>query len=594
MADFVSQDLHFYIVLLLLPGTLGMLAFTRRSPDSILLAALGLLLVTGILTPAEALIGFSNQGLVTIAVLYAVVGGLSETGAVAWVSRWVLGSPGNSRLAQFQLLFPATVLSAFVNNSPVVAMFTSAVQNWCKRSAFQPSQLLLPLSYISILGGTCTLIGTSTNLVVDGMMRQNGLVGFELFDLAWVGVPLVLVGGIYLVLAGPWLLPKREGAVESFDNVREYLVEMQVRPDCELVGQTVQDAGLRNLPGLFLVEIDRQGELLTAISPTMQIYGGDRLVFAGAVESVVELRRIRGLEVATNQAFKLKGNIRQRRLFEAVISSESPAVGCSIREARFRHRYNAAVLSVARNGRRIHGKLGDIVLKAGDTLLLEAQKGFMFKYGNSREFLLVSRLENTNGVQHEKAPVALGLLVVMLGLVLADILDLLQSALLTAGLMRLTGCMNLDAARKNIDYRVLLTIACAFGLGAAIQKVGLADLIAQQALALSGGDAFLLLIAIYLTTVLLTETITNNAAAIVMFPIAWSAAESLGVSVTPFAVAVMVAASASFVTPIGYQTNLMVQGPGGYHFGDYVRLGLPLSILVAITALWVIPNVWAF
>ena len=584
----------FFVVLFLFPATLVLLASNRFSVDAVLMVVLGVLLVLGILTPSEALAGFSNQGLITIAVLYAVVAGLRETGAVDWLSHWVLGRPGHSRLAQFQLLLPAAALSAFVNNSPVVAMFTSAVQNWCKRSRFKPSQLLLPLSYISILGGTCTLIGTSTNLVIDGLMRQQALQGFALFELAWVGVPLVVVGCIYLVLASPVLLPRREGAAESFDNVREYLVEMEVRPGCELIGQSVQEAGLRHLPGLFLVEIARSGDVLTVVSPRARIQAEDRLVFAGAVESVVELRRIRGLEVASDQVFKLQGSQSGRRLFEAVISAESPAIGKSIRDARFRHRYNAAVLSVARNGQRLRGKLGDLVLRPGDTLLLEGQKGFLFKFRNSREFLLISRLENSDGVRHERAPLALGLLAGMLALVLFDVMRLLEAALLTVGVMRVSGCMTLEAARKNIDYRVLLTIACAFGLGAAIEKVGLAGQIAHHALVLAGGDAFLLLVAVYLVTVLLTETITNNAAAIVMFPIALSTAETLGVSVTPYAVAVMVAASASFVTPIGYQTNLMVQGPGGYRFGDYVRLGLPLSTLVAVTALWVIPRVWPF
>ncbi|WP_426415796.1 SLC13 family permease [Aestuariirhabdus sp. LZHN29] len=584
----------FLVVMLLLPTVLGLLALGRFPADIVLLVSLGILLLTNILTPVEALAGFSNQGLVTIALLYVVVAGLRETGAIDWLSRWVLGRPRNLMAARAQLLFPVALLSAFVNNSPVVAMFTSAVQSWCKRSPFTPSQLLLPLSYASILGGTCTLVGTSTNLVVDGLMRQGGFQGFSLFELAWVGVPLVLVGCIYLLLFSRFLLADRMGAAESFDDVREYTVEMVVSPECELIGQTIEQAGLRHLPGLFLVEVGRAGEVLTVVSPRTLIQAGDQLVFAGAVASVVELRRIRGLEVAADQLFKVEGEHGDRRLFEAVVSGQSPCAGKSIRDARFRHRYNAAVLAVARNGQRLTGKLGDVVLRAGDTLLLEAQKGFLFKFGNSREFLLISRLANSRNLRYDKAPLALAVLITMLGLTAFGVLGLMQAALLAVGGMLASGCLTIDSARKSIDYRVLLVIACAFGLGAAIQKVGLAELIAAKALAISGGDAFLLLVAIYLVTVLLTESITNNAAAIVMFPIAVSAAQSLGVNAAPFAVAVMVAASASFVTPIGYQTNLMVQGPGGYRFVDYVRLGLPLSILVAVTALTIIPRVWAF
>ena len=542
----------------LLVGALGLLASNRYPPDIVLVAVAGLLLVCTILTPGEALAGFSNQGIATIAVLYVVVAGLRESGTVDWLSRWIMGRPSNLLTAQLRLLLPAASLSAFANNSPDVAMFTSAVQTWCQRTGFKPSQLLLPLSYASILGGTCTLIGTSTNLVVDGMLRQAGLGGFSLFELAWIGVPLTLIGIAYLLVFSRFLLPMRDSASVSFDNIREYLVEMKVDKDSELVGQTVEEAGLRHLPGLYLVEINRGDEIFSA-TPQTQFHSGDQLVFAGAVESVVELRRIRGMAPVTTQAFKLNGHQRDRRLFEAVLAGASPAVGMSIRQARFRHRYNAAVLSVARNGERLKGKLGNIILQPGDTLLLEAQKGFLFKYRNSREFLLISRLSHADNMNHEKAPLALAILVGMLTIVSLNICGILQAGILAVGLLRMTGCLSVEVARKSIDFRVLLVIACAFGLGAAIQKVGLSTLIVTQTMTIAGTDPFVLFAMIYLVTVLLTETITNNAAAIVMFPIAVSAAESLGVNVATFAVAVMIAASASFMTPIGYQTNLMVQ-----------------------------------
>jgi len=574
-------------------STLVLLASNRFPSDFVLLAAVGVLLVSAILTPAEALAGFSNQGIATIAALYVVVAGLQESGTVAWLSRSMLGRPSKLSVALFRLLVPAAILSAFANNSPIVAMFTSAVQSWCKRTGFKPSHLLLPLSYASILGGTCTLIGTSTNLVVDGLLRQNGFAGFHLFDLIWIGLPITLIGIVYLMVFSRFLLPTRKSASASFDQMREYLVEMKVSQDCELIGHTVEEAGLRHLPGLYLVEINRGTEVLP-VSPQTQIHAQDQLVFAGAVESVVELRSIKGLLPATEQAFKLAGEQQDRRLFEGVLASASPAVGQSIREARFRHRYNAAVLSVARNGERLEGRLGDVVLQAGDTLLLEAQKGFLFKYKNSREFLLVSRLSNSAGVRHERAPIALGIVLAMLLSVSFELIGLLQAGIIAAAAMLLSGCLSLELARKSIDFRVLLVIACAFGLGAAIQKVGLATIIADGAMGIAGPNPMVLLAIIYIATVLLTETITNNAAAIVMFPIAVSTAASAGLDVTPFAVAVMIAASASFITPIGYQTNLMVQGPGGYRFGDYARLGFPLSILVACTSIALIPVIWPF
>ena len=581
-------------VSLILLCTLLLLASNRFPADTILLSALSLLMVSGILSPTEALSGLSNPGMATIAILYVTVAGLRETGAIAWLSQLLLGRPASITVALIRLLLPAAMISIFINNSPVVAMFTSAVQDWCKRSRFKASNLLLPLSYASIMGGTCSLIGTSTNLVVDGLMRQSGFPGFTLFEIAAVGIPITVIGCLYLFLASPYLLTDRVGAVEKFSDVREYLVEMLVKPGCDLAGKTVQDAGLRHLPGLFLIEIVRDGEIISAVSPQTVIQINDRLVFAGAVDSVVELRRIRGLVVASDQVFKLNAHEHERRLFEAVISAESPIVNLNIREARFRHRYNAVILSVARNGQRLKGKIGDIQLQPGDTLLLEAQKGFLFKFRNSRDFLLVSRLENSNHVRHERAPWAFVIMTAMIMLIVSGYMNILPAAVLAAGAMLITGCLNMEAARRSIDYQVLLVIACAFGLGIAVQKVGLADIIAGQALLVADGNPWLMLALIYLATVLLTETITNNAAAIVMFPIAMSGAESLGVNAAPFAVAVMIAASASFITPIGYQTNLMVFGPGGYRFIDYIKLGLPLSIIVASIALWLIPQIWMF
>ncbi len=581
-------------VTLLLVCSLILLASNRYSADTVLLGTLSVLLVSGILTPTEALAGFSNPGIATIAVLYVVVSGLRETGTISWLSRLLLGKPRNQKVALIRLLLPAATISAFINNSPVVAMFTTAVQDWCKRSKFKPSNFLLPLSYASILGGTCSLIGTSTNLVIDGLMRQSGFPGFGLFELATVGVPITIAGCLYLLIAAPRLLSERRGAIEEFCDVREYLVEMMVNPGCELDGQSVQDAGLRHLPGLFLIEIVRNEEIIPVVSPHTVIQNKDRLVFAGAVDSVIELRRIRGLVVASDQIFKLSGHEHERRLFEAVISAESPVVGHNIRQARFRHRYNAVILSVARNGQRLKGKIGDIKLQPGDTLLLEAQKGFLFKFRNSRDFLLISRLENSCTIRHNKAPWSLVIMAVMILLMLSGVLNLLQAAILAAAAMLTSGCVNLEDARRSIDYQVLMVIACAFGLGIAVQKVGLADIIAGEAIFLAGSDPWLLLILIYIATVLLTETITNNAAAIIMFPIAISAAENLSVNLTPFAIGVMIAASASFVTPIGYQTNLMVYGPGGYRFSDYIKLGLPLSLLVASITLWLIPQIWPF
>lgn len=588
------MSLEMWMVSALVLVTLLMLASSRFSADAILIFVLGFIVVTGVLPPDEALVGFSDKGMMTVAILYAVVGGLRETGAVDWLSRIMLGKPKSTTEALIRLVFPATAMSAFINNSPIVAMFTVAIQDWCKRNGFKPSKFLMPLSFAAILGGTCTLIGTSTNLVVDGLMQKSGLPGLGLFELGFVGVPVAIIGCIYMVTLGQKLLPDRTGSIEQFDDIREYLLEMQVEEGCELAGQSVEQAGLRHLPSLYLVEIARDNQIFPVVSPDTQILAGDHLIFAGAVESVVELRRIKGLVVATRQVFKLDSRQHERRMFEAVISAESPIANNNLREARFRHRYNAVVLAVSRNGQRVKGKLGDITLHPGDTLLIEAEKGFLFKYRYSRDFLLISKLENSGHVRHDRAPLALSIMAVMLALTVFDVLPIFQASILAAVAMLLTGCLTFEGAQREIDFNVLLVIACAFALGASVEKVGLADLIARQALQLAGDDPWVLLAIVYAVTVLTTEVITNNAAAILMFPIALSSAHALGVSELPFSVAIMIAASASFMTPIGYQTNLMVYGPGGYHFGDYIRLGLPLTLLEGGMALWLIPKIWPF
>ncbi len=577
----------------LLAAVLVGLALNLASAEKLFTAALMMLLLGGVLAPADAFVGFSNPGIFTIAALYVVVGGLKESGATQVLRRYMVGSPKNQTSASLRVLPVTTILSAVVNNTPVVAMFTTLLQSQSKRFSIRLSSILIPVSYASILGGTCTLIGTSTNLVVDGMLQQSGYAGFGLFEIAWVGIPVAVLGLIYILVAGRYLLPNRESSVEQFDQVREYLVEMVIQPGSELVRKNIQEAGLRNLPGLYLVEIEREEQIISAVRPRTVLEAGDRLVFAGSPESVLELRNIHGLVLSNDQRFKLNGSSSDRRLFEAVLSPSNPMIGQTIREARFRHRYSAVVLSVSRHGLRLRGKLGDLVLCEGDTLLVEAQKGFLMRHRNSRDFLLVSKLGTPPLADETKALPALAIFAVMLIASGCGITSILVSSIAAAGAMLAMKCITYEDAGKSIDYSILLVVACAFGVGAAVEKVGLAKDIASGLLAVADSPLSAL-IAVYLATVLLTEMMTNNAAAIIMLPICLSTAEVLGVNYEPFAIAVMVAASASFMTPTGYQTNLMVMGPGGYRFMDYVKFGTPLSIIVAVTSISVIPVVWSF
>jgi di/tricarboxylate transporter len=582
------------VTLITLFAVLSSLALTRVSADLVLMAALAFLLISGILGPAEALAGFGNPGVITIATLYVVAAGLKETGAVQWIARRLLGHPKTEKGAQLRMIAPTGILSAFMNNTAVVAMFIPAIQDWAQRLGVPASKLLLPLSYAAILGGTCTLIGTSTNLVVDGLLQSTLGINLGLFELAWVGVPLLLVGGTFLVLFASRILPDRGGVTEELDLVRQYGVEVEVMAPGPLVGKTIAEAGLRALNYGYLTEIDRGGRLITAVDPDRTLQAGDRLYFVGAPECASELRRIQGLKPANGSVHKLDVANHQRCLVEVVLGPEFPALNKTIRDSQFRTRFNAVILSLSREGKRVPGKLGDITFRMGDTLLLEASHQFAEQYRFRRDFLLVSALNDSTPPDFHRAPRAMGILVLMVLVSASGLLQIMEAAFLAAGAMIASGCITASRARRSVDLPVLVVIAASFALGNAMTETGAAQWVAGGLLGFGALTPWLALAIVYLLTAIFTEVITNNAAAVLMFPIALAVSEQLDVNFIPFAIAVMFAASASFITPLGYQTNLMVYGPGRYQFFDYVRIGLPLSGLVALTAIVLIPLVWSF
>jgi di/tricarboxylate transporter len=560
-----------------------------------LVGGLTLLLLAGVLSPEQALSGLANEGMVTVGVLYIVVAGLRETGGIGWIVHSVLGRPRSLQHAQIRLMAPVAAMSAFLNNTPVVAMFIPAANDWAKRNRLSVSKLMIPLSYASIVGGTCTLIGTSTNLVVNGMLiKETNSAGLAMLEIAWVGIPVMFIVFIFILLFSKWLLPERVPAISRYDDAREYTVEMLVEKGSVLSGKSIDDAGLRQLPGLFLIEIDRQGQIMPAVSSYEVLRDGDRLIFAGIVESVIDLQKTKGLTPASNQIYKLDSSRQDRVLVEAVVSDSCPLVGKSVCKGRFRDFYNAVIIAVARNGRRVQQKIGDIVLRPGDTLLLESHHSFVEQQRNSRDFFLVSEIEDASPPQYHKAMLAMSILALMILLVTTGWLSMLKASLLAAGLMIITRCTSGREARRSVDWQVLIVIAASFGLGTALQNTGAAESIAISLIELAGGNAGISLAFMFAATALLSAVATNNAAAVIMFPIALTTANSLGVSLMPFVLTLMVAASASFATPIGYQTNLMVYGIGGYRFLDYLRIGIPLTLLVGLTTIIVVPLFWHF
>lgn len=589
-----------WLTLGVLGAVLVVNALSLVAPAVAFLGALAVLFLSGILDETQALAGFSNPGIMAIGILYVVVGGVQQTGGLAWISQGILGLPKSLGVALVRLMVPVMGCSAFLNNTPLVAMFIPVVSGWARRLGVSPSKLLIPLSYGAIFGGTCTLMGTSTNLVVHGLLlAQTDYPPLSLFATTAIGVPCGVAGIGFIVLTQGWLLPDRGTplALSGEDpaaSLRCYTVEMVVEAQGPLVGQTISEAELRHLPGLFLAEIVRGDRVLPGISPQERLQGDDRLVFVGPVESVVDLQNIRGLHPPRDP--QAPGNWPQgdRLLLEAVVSATCPLVGQTLGEAQFRDRYNAVVLAIARHGESLPGKVSHIPLRAGDLLLLEAPPAFLEQQRGSLDFYLLSPVPDSEPLRPRKAPLALGILGTMILLVGFGVLTLLQAATWAALGVLVTQCCSRSQALHSIDWNVLVVGAATLGLSQAVESTGIAATIAQLTLDRLGSDPWLCLGLVYGLTSLTTEIITNSAAAALIFPIALSLAESLQVSFLPFVITIMIGASASFATPIGYQTNLMVYGPGGYRFTDFLRLGIPLNLLFGLVTWVLVPRLYPF
>ncbi|WP_216830665.1 SLC13 family permease [Alkalihalobacterium elongatum] len=577
---------------------IGMLVCLIREvarPDFIVACSLAVLLLTGILSPADALKGFSNEGMLTVALLFIVAGAIKQSGVLNNIVTRSLGSGKSERRSLLQMMVPISSLSAFLNNTPIVVMFTPVVRKWCKERNISPSKFLMPLSYATIFGGTLTLIGTSTNLVIHGYMLEQGFAGFSMFQLAIVSLPAGLLGILYMVTIGYKLLPSRKTSEETFgEDVKKYLAEATVELQSPLIGKTIEEAGLRNLSGLYLIELIRNGERTTSVPSYKKLMAGDHLIFTGMLSTIVDIQNIKGLKVETGTYLKLEDlQNGSASLIEAVISHQSSLIHKTIKDSKFRSLYGAGVVAVHRNDERINDKVGDIKLKAGDTLLLLSNKEFEPRWTNSKDFYLLSSLEEPEIVDPKKSIIALSTLLTMILLAAFNIFPMFKAAVLAVVVLFLTKTITISSAKKYIQFDVLLLIACAIGIGTALEQTGAAAWIANHFVQLTKGAGIIGAIAVvYLLTTVFTEVITNNAAAVLMVPISLAIATQLAVDPMAFFVAIAIAASASFATPIGYQANLIVYGPGGYRFSDFLKVGIPLNILYLIVTVIIVYFVW--
>lgn len=573
------MSLEVVVTVAVITGVLALLITDRLPPSVSVLGGLVVLLVSGVLTADQALAGFSNPAPFTVAALYVVARAVEKTGVLQPVLRSALAGAKSHRGALARLLVPVAAASAILNNTPIVAAISPQVEAWVRRRGHAPSRYLLPLSYAAIVGGTVTAIGTSTTLVVSGLLESYGYAPLGLFEVAAAGLPLALIGVVYVILAAPVLLPDRARPFHSLEEARDFTACMEVLTGGALSGVTVQDAGLRDLRGVFLAEVLREGEIIAPATPATRLQGGDLLVFVGQARQVLDLTSNPGLRSAEEEHARTLYDA-GHTYFEVVVGPGSRLVGQTLKSADFRKTFQAAVLAIHRAGEPVHGKLGQVPLKAGDTLLLLADEGFRERWRDRSEFLLVAHIGGMAPTNPVQARVVAATLVAMVTAGALGWLSILELALLGATALVAGRVLTPGEARRAIDLDVILLIAGAFGLGSALEVTGIAGAVAAQVMgALGGWGPAGVVLGTLLLTLMLTELVTNNAAAVLVFPLALSLASAGGIPVRPLAILVAVAASASFLTPLGYQTNTMVFGPGGYRASDYLRFGAPLTLL---------------
>jgi di/tricarboxylate transporter len=558
-------------------------------PAAAIVCAVVVLLAAGVIDEKQAFSGFSNPAPITVAALFVLARAVEDTGALRPLVRAALGGDGGPRGSILRLCIPSAAASAFLNNTPIVAMLISPVSEWAESRGVASSRFLMPLSFAVIMGGAVTTIGTSTNLVVSGLLQQSGAEPLGLFEISHVGLPLALAGVVVIALLAPSVLPERQSPRRGLASARDFVVRMIVEPEGPIAGRSVEAAGLRHLEGVFLVEIERGGEPIAPVAPTTILHEGDHLLFVGRAQVVADLRNIPGLDSAETPHLEQLDTVNQR-LIETVVGAASPLLGRTPKDVGFRERYDAAIVGIHREGQPVVAKLGEVKLRLGDTLLLLADDGFRERWRDRPDFIVVQPLDGEGARPYAsgKALFVAGLVGVVVVLAGSGALPILHASLMAAVLLVASRTISAQAARDSVDIEVLVVIAASFGLGAAIQSSGLATVLGHTIVeGFSGLGWRWVLLGVVLATVAMTECISNNAAAALMFPIAMVAAVEVGADPRTFAIAVAISASLSFLTPIGYQTNTMVYGPAGYRFGDYWRLGAPLtvaSIIVVVLA----------
>ena len=577
---FLGFNLQAWITIVTVLSMFTVLLFTKLRSDLVFLGAMGILFVTGVLDAKEAFSGFSSASVVIIGVLFVVVAGLTHTGVLQWIVKHLLGQPNSYSKAVVRLMLPVAALSSFLSNTTVVALFVGIVKMWSKKLNISPSKLLIPLSYASGMGGVCTLIGTPPNLIISGLYADSTGTAMNVLATTIPGLFCLFIG-VLSIIAMRKLLPDRKAPESAFESTSNYTVELLVPSDNPHVGETMEEAGLTNIHGGTLIEImhydDR--EIVSPVPEDEYLMGGDRLVFAGHIDEILDLKKSHGFVNADHHIFTVDEMDKNRQLRTAYVKFNSSLINSSIGDSTFEKDNNMILVAVARRGERINESPRKVVLQAGDTLLFECPPRVNIhteRLSSQLQFFDSEQVPNIG----RKTLVSTTIMIAMVVLSALGVMPLLQCAFLAAGAMLIFRCCNVDQAMKAINWEILMVFAGSVVLGVAIQKTGIAERLAFGILDVCGTNPIVVMAAICLVGTFITELISNTAAGAMFFPIMYEAAEKLGYEPFPFLIALMVSVSSSFATPIGSPTHMLVYGPGGYRFSDFMRIGLLMNLII--------------
>jgi di/tricarboxylate transporter len=575
---FLGFSIDAWITIATVLGMFSIMLFTKWRSDLVFLGAIGVLFVTGVLDAKEAFSGFSSTSVVTVGVLFVVVAGLSHTGVLQYIAKYLLGTPASYAKAVTRLMLPVAVLSSFLSNTTVVTLFVNIVKMWSKKLGISPSKLLIPLSYASGMGGVCTLIGTPPNLIISGLYEENTGVAMNILTTTIPGL-FCLAVGILSIIAMRRLLPDRKAPEDAFESTGEYTAELLVPSDNPHIGQTLAEAGLFHINGGSLVEMYHFDNAPLPITENEPIMGGDRLVYAGQIDEIINLADSHQLVSADRPVFSMNDIDFNRKIHTAYVNIGSHLIGKTIGNSSFEREHNVVLAAVARHGERIKEAPRKVVLQAGDTLLLICPKNINFNTTSLKRDLYLFDSDDVPNIGYGTL-ISTIIMIAMVGLSALGIMPLLQCAFLAAGAMLIFRCCNMEQAMRAINWDILMVFAGSAVLGLAIQKTGIAEWLANNTLEVCGTNPIVVMTAICLVGTFITEFISNTAAGAMFFPIMYEAAEKLGYEPFPFLVALMVSVSSSFATPIGSPTHMLVYSSGGYRFSDFMRIGLLMNLII--------------